>query len=686
MKKLFLPLIVLLISGCYNNPFLADTYREIIPSEIQDGTQEKAHYTIRHYQQSIDHQQSTDLKSYELKDEETKETPLGTEVTAVAVSYEGFTFDETNPQNVKSGVVTADGGLVLKLYYNRNKLIVTFDKNSETATGEMEPQTFYYGDEFILKKSSYKNGENPFIGWAVEPSANAAVKYEDGATLDFDLSAGGGELTLYALYGGDTEGDTEAAQITKLSGKITGATEDLSDDAVIHTARNITVNFETNEYAVKGSWQCGDLTGDISNSSVEFSGLKDGNYTFKIQCENKDGVKSEEKTFSWTIAADVKLKVSGKPNSVIGKGATVNIGVTGDNLESCFYTLNDGSTDSSADVELTDGAGKIDMTADTVGDFRLTITGKNILDETSDEIISWKVVEYPIAELSGVIEYMEIGTTQNITVGDCKYYKYKINDGEWSAVYPVDEKIAIKNEANSNNSYTIEVIGGNTETFSDDLLWQPESEPTRASWKVYPVYGGELLGTVLQPGNKVSGDGVSGKNIYATYDDNFIYFGYESQTSQNLSVGNNALCIAMRAGGDTRSGIKPIDLINEQDDNSQPGFELSNEPVSHFLKISFDTAESGTAKFFGVKGGNWRESASIAISFEIHKDGKCVVALPREILASPDSEIKYVIYMRCYDSKTIYAVYPKESEHRNDETKPVYTNNIAVMKIEKSAE
>ena len=674
VKKLFFHLIIMmLIVGCYNNPFLADTYKETFPSE----TQEKAYYLIRHYCQS------KDLKSYELIDEKRAEDFCGTNAVCDDVlSYEGFIFDESNPENVQSGTVTADGSLVLKLYYNRNKYTVIFDKNSESAVGEMQPQIFYYGidSKLILKKNSYSNGNFPFIGWASEPNATAA-EFEDCSVLDFDLSAGSGELTLYALYG-----STEVAAISKLTGKITGTDEDLTDGAIVRSSRNITVDFETNDYAVKGGWQLGDLTGDISDSSADFCDLKDGMYTFGIWCENKDGVKSEVKTFSWTIAADVKLNVSGIPNTIIRKDASINIDVSGDNLESCFYVLNDNAP---VDIDLTNDAGKIFMIADEVGDFTLKITGKNILDETADENISWSVAERPIAKLSGVIDFMAVGTTQNITVSDCKYYMYKIKDSSddsWSAVYSVDEEIAIENKADNGYSYTIDVIGGMTDTFSDDaLLWQSETKPTSASWKVYPVYSGASLDSVLKPANKVSGSsGVSGKNIYATYDDNFVYFGYESQTTQRFSAGNNALCIVMKssgAGNKTRYGIKPADHINEQEDASQPTFELNNEPVSHFLKISFDTDESGTAKFFSVDGGKWIESASAGIHFEVIKSGKCVIAVPRVLLASPNSELRYVIYMRCYSSGTIYAVYPKESDSRDSDDKPVYTSNIAVMEI-----
>ena len=242
-------------------------------------------------------------------------------------------------------------------------------------------------------------------------------------------------------------------------------------------------------------------------------------YTFRIWCENKSGIKSEEKTFSWTIAADVKLNISGIPNQIIKIGTAINIDVSGDNLASCSYVLND---EASVNVELTNGAGKISGTADKIGDFKLTITGKNILDETTDENISWSVVTSPVAKLSGVVDFMAVGSTQVIMVSDCRYYMYRVKEGSsddsWSKVFSVEKEISIENKADSGYSYTVDVIGGTSETFSDDsAIWQAKTTPTSVSWKIYPVLDGVSLDSVLRDENKVSGSGVSEKNIYATY-------------------------------------------------------------------------------------------------------------------------------------------------------------------------
>ena len=62
-------------------------------------------------------------------------------VTAQTVQFTGFTFDETNGDNVCSGTVTTDGSLVLKLHYSRNSYQVkwyAYDGTTVLATTEVK--------------------------------------------------------------------------------------------------------------------------------------------------------------------------------------------------------------------------------------------------------------------------------------------------------------------------------------------------------------------------------------------------------------------------------------------------------------------------------------------------------------------------------------------------------------------
>ncbi|MEE1289544.1 MAG: InlB B-repeat-containing protein, partial [Spirochaetota bacterium] len=603
---------------------------------------EPVNYTVEHYLQT------KDLSSYEKleKDSNTLQNIAGKEVTVKSESIDGFTFDEEHPENITSGIVAEDGSLILKLYYTRNSYTVTFDKNNKTAVGEMEPQIFYYevDETQKLNKNQFTDEYHDFLGWAKTADATKDI-IKDAAELDFDITKSSDELSLYAVWDA-----ADPAVIKELAVKIPDSDKDLENKAVISTSRNISVTFSS-ENAIKIYYSLGEESKEIKEESLDFADLTDGDYTLKVWAENIDGVKSEEKTFSWTIACLPKLRIKGTPAPIIEIDPPINIDVSGDNLESCFYSLDDG--DSTTDIPLTDGVGSFYIDSGTTGDFTLTVTGKNILNETTDKTFNWKVVKAPKAVLSGVVDFMEADSTQDITVSGCDYYMYKIGDEDWSKVFQVSQPISIKNTAHDTNSYNIYVIGGHTQTYSDEnFIWQSKDKPSKTSWNIYPVYSGESLDSVLEDKNKVSGSsGVDGKNIYASYDDNFVYFGYESQIEEDFTQGKKALCIAMwsnGAGNTDRNEIRPVDYIDETEDSSQPIFSLNGQKLTHFLKVTFDTKTTGTTKFFRVSGGNWVETASTGIHVEINKDGKCVLAAPRVLLASPDSEVKYVVYMRNY--------------------------------------
>ena len=633
---------------------------------------EPVDYTVEYYLQT------EDLSSYKKSDNyKTLQNIANQEVSATPDSIEGFTFDEANNENVTSGIVAEDGTLVLKLYYNRNKYTITFDKNNESATGEMEPQTFYYDVSATLSANSFTYTGHVFTGWAKTADATEA-DFTDSNSVSNLVTENNGNITLYAVW---VEG--EPASIDELTVKIADTDDSLEDKSTISTSRNITASFKSTN-AAKTYYSLGEKSEETESKTLDFTNLTDGDYTLKVWAENIDGVKSEEKEFSWAIACSPKLKIKGTPASIIKIDTKVNIDVSGDNLEFCFYSLDDG--DSTTDIPLTDGVGSFsfNIESDVIGDFTLTITGKNKLDETTDKTFNWKVVKTPKAVLSDVVDFMPVDSTQEITISDCDYYMYKIDDN-WSEVFPVSQQISVVNIA---NSYDIKVIGGSTDTYSDDsIFWQSKEKPTTTSWKVYPVYNGESLGSVLEDKNDVSKPGVDGKNIYASYDENFVYFGYEAQEPEDLSVGVKALCIAMKSTGKDRYGIKPVDYIDETEDNSQPTFSLNSESLTHFLKVTFDTNTTGTTKFFRVsEEGHWVETASAGIHVEIHENGKCVLAAPRVLLASPASEIRYVVYMREYDSKSIYAVYPEVSDSRENNEAPVYTSNMKVMKFTTSAD
>ena len=82
------------------------------------------------------------------------------QVTADTTAAEGFTFDES-AANVVSGTVTADGSLVLKVYFARNRYKLTVDG----AESEV-----YYGAALDIATPAAREGYT-FIGWNVDVPA-----------------------------------------------------------------------------------------------------------------------------------------------------------------------------------------------------------------------------------------------------------------------------------------------------------------------------------------------------------------------------------------------------------------------------------------------------------------------------------------------------------------------------------
>lgn len=113
-------------------------------------------YTVYHYQQGLD-------GTYTLTETETRTSATGAAVTAVAKSYEGFTYDAE--LSTATGTVTADGGLMLKLYYTRNQYTVTW-----VVDGNETSKDYPFGATPEFTGSTDKAGdathEFRFTGWS----------------------------------------------------------------------------------------------------------------------------------------------------------------------------------------------------------------------------------------------------------------------------------------------------------------------------------------------------------------------------------------------------------------------------------------------------------------------------------------------------------------------------------------
>ena len=147
-------------------------------------------YKVVHYVEELD-------GSYKRYAESTFEGTTDESVsitTSKVMKINGFTFDDfSNENTVASGVISADGSLVLALYYTRNSYDFSFSVGEDSeATGEPITFTKKYQESFDMPMGEGYNkvGYN-LIGWARgNASFNKGESYtvsasEVGVTLEF---------------------------------------------------------------------------------------------------------------------------------------------------------------------------------------------------------------------------------------------------------------------------------------------------------------------------------------------------------------------------------------------------------------------------------------------------------------------------------------------------------------------
>ena len=175
-------------------------------------------YKVEHYQQNVDRDGYTLAKTDNL----TGTTDTITKVTVNSSLFAGFTENESHPDRKIMGTVTADGSLVLKLYYDRDGVIVTFDPDNGESTTQ---QSIAYGAVIAEPSAPTKSGYT-FIGWQL-----------DGAMWDFSQPVTG-NITLKAAWvaAGDTPYKTEHYYQT-----VDGSGYELGDTKTLTGATGATV-------------------------------------------------------------------------------------------------------------------------------------------------------------------------------------------------------------------------------------------------------------------------------------------------------------------------------------------------------------------------------------------------------------------------------------------------------------
>ena len=150
-------------------------------------------YTVEHYQQNADDD------GYTLRDTDALTGATDAEVTAAARNYDHFVLNESAAGTVSSGVIAADGSLVLRLYYDRETLRVTFDAGEGGTLTDSAEKDFRYGQRFSV--SAPTRPDYSFMGWKLpEGSVFNAETVTESMTLTASWGAQPVDFTVEHYY------------------------------------------------------------------------------------------------------------------------------------------------------------------------------------------------------------------------------------------------------------------------------------------------------------------------------------------------------------------------------------------------------------------------------------------------------------------------------------------------------
>lgn len=131
-------------------------------------------YTVEHYKQNDAFE--SNLDSYILEGTETFYGVKKALTQAEVKNYQGF-----SPEAFEQKTISSDGSTVIRIYYDRIKVRVSFDSNG--GKGTMSAQEFYYGAERALKPNAFARQGYAFVCWIDALDGNK--KYEDCQSAAF---------------------------------------------------------------------------------------------------------------------------------------------------------------------------------------------------------------------------------------------------------------------------------------------------------------------------------------------------------------------------------------------------------------------------------------------------------------------------------------------------------------------
>lgn len=165
---------------------------------------------------------------YILRDTSEGEGKVGTSVTAVRKTFDGYEENTTYNERKATGTVTANGDLVLKLYYDKKQYKVTFDAQGgeEAKKGDLDDQTVKYNDKATEPTNPTKNGYE-FEYWYYEKNGKEIqYDFKDPVTGDVKLIAKWKTKSSGTSTSGKTDSSTStnSSKNTTTSGKVDSTT------------------------------------------------------------------------------------------------------------------------------------------------------------------------------------------------------------------------------------------------------------------------------------------------------------------------------------------------------------------------------------------------------------------------------------------------------------------------------
>ena len=259
------------------------TANKKITANFVNGT--STPYKVEHYQMKLDG------TSYELVSSDTEDLTgtTGDTANATAKTYEGFKYNST--KSISSGAIKADGTLVLKMYYDRQKYAYTVTAGTGTtlSSGNTASGQIYYGATINLKATA-----NTGYTWSKWTSNNAKVEDQNSATATVTMPASALTMTATATanpltFTGKTITKTYSPSAQTYT--ISAATNGTGDYKYEITAGNTNSNFSISGTTlnIKAGLAVGTYNLTIKATDNTSKVTANASYTVKIEKANITG-------------------------------------------------------------------------------------------------------------------------------------------------------------------------------------------------------------------------------------------------------------------------------------------------------------------------------------------------------------------------------------------------------------